>query len=68
VPNQIQQGHLYQYGRDTRVIAVGFEPKDRVRVRTVDDRMPLGMGAAYVVNARNLKPLPMKYFAGQVPQ
>lgn len=63
-PPRAQQGHLYQHG-GSRVIAM--ESGRSVRVRSLDDSAPLGIGPAYSVRAEWLTPLPMRYFRGEVP-
>jgi hypothetical protein len=65
----VHQGHLYAHGRCTnevRVLAME-SGAGTVRVREIDPAEPLGIGRAYVVRADWLRPLPMKYFGGQIP-
>ena len=59
-----KQGRLYQYGSH-QVIAMTSGETVRVRELVPDDPW---LGQAWNVPADELKPLPMKYYGGQVPQ
>lgn len=57
-PRYAHQGHPYEHnGR--RVLAM--ESGAIVRCRPLDEREPLGIGAAYVVDASDLRDLPLRY-------
>lgn len=59
-----EQGHIYSHGK-ARVVAL--ESGEIIKVRELDPDGPLGFGQAYMVNAKFLEPLGMKYFGGQIP-
>lgn len=60
-----RQGHKYQLG-DREVISMGTGVV--VQVRPIDHNEPYPLGAAITVKASWLRPLPMKYHGGEVPQ
>lgn len=62
---QATQGHLYAYGTAMRVIAMTSGATVKVRELVPDQPW---LGPAWIVHASDLKPLPMKYFGGQVPR
>lgn len=60
----IQQGHRYRHGR-YEVLAV--ETGEKVFVREIRPEEPGGLGPRYLVAAKWLEPLPMKYHGNQIP-
>lgn len=60
------QGHLYEHG-GRKVIALE-SGAGTIKVLELDPNGPLGIGRSYVARADWLKPLPMKYFNGEIPQ
>ena len=59
-----KQGHRYEMG-DRHVLSM--ESGHVVEVRPIDHAEPYPLGAAILVKASWLKPLPMVYFHGEVP-
>lgn len=57
-PRYAQQGHPYAH-QGRKVLAM--ESGGRIRCRPVDEREPLGIGAAYVVDAGELADLPLRH-------
>jgi len=57
-PRYAQQGHPYAH--DGRKV-IAMESGERIRCRPVDECEPLGIGAAYVVDAGELVDLPLRY-------
>ena len=57
-----QQGHAYEY-EGVRVLAM--ESGTRIDVAIIHDPW---LGQRMTVDAKDLEPLPMAYFHGQVPQ
>jgi hypothetical protein len=60
-----QQGHKYSwYGREVLALeSSGW----RVKVALIDMTQPYPLGAVQFVWSQDLKPLPMKYFHGELP-
>lgn len=61
---EARQGHKYSF---FGVEVLAMESGERVKVREVQTDA-LWLGASMVAHADHLKPMPMKYFHGEVPQ
>ena len=62
---KIHQGHKYSYwGREVLALESG---DGSLRIATIDHSQPYPLGAATMVYAADLIPLPMVYYANQVP-
>lgn len=62
----VQQGHRYAFGRQD---VLALESGDRtVRVSVIDHDLLYPLHPPIWVHATQLKPLPMRYFNGEVPQ
>lgn len=62
----VSQGHTYTFGHIT---VLALEYGDRcIQVAPLDLESPWPLQAPMLVHASLLRPLPMKYYAGEVPQ
>ena len=63
----VQQGHRYELASGGDVLALksgaGF-----VNVARIQPDQPYPLGPAFSVLARELEPLPMRYFHGTIPE
>jgi len=63
----VHQGHLYQHGVRQVIALQSGSQEVKVRVLPLDPEHASGLGRSFWTHARNLVPLPMKYYNGQVP-